>query len=58
MEAAGKPLRFAQNQMARGDHKKSFVTDFYENSGDDISPEDEAALKWVAVSDSLLQAPL
>ncbi|KAI1150679.1 cytochrome P450 monooxygenase [Nemania diffusa] len=50
METAGKPLQFAQNQMARGDHKKSFVSEFYETAGDDLSQEDEKALKWVALS--------
>ncbi|KAJ8112006.1 hypothetical protein ONZ43_g5491 [Nemania bipapillata] len=50
MEAAGKPLKLAQNKIARGDRTKSFVTEFYDNSGDEISAEDEAALKWVSLS--------
>jgi hypothetical protein len=44
------PLRFTRKQMSRGRYEKSYVADFCERAGEDISPEDEYVLKWTAVS--------
>ncbi|KAI1421045.1 cytochrome P450 oxidoreductase OrdA-like protein [Xylaria sp. FL1777] len=44
------PLRFTRKQMSRGKYEKSFVADFCERAGEDLSPEDEYVLKWTALS--------
>ncbi|KAI1121145.1 cytochrome protein [Nemania abortiva] len=49
-ETAERPLLWAKQQMARGDQRKCFVTEFYQEKGDDISSDDDFALKWVAIS--------
>ncbi|KAI1127531.1 cytochrome P450 monooxygenase [Nemania abortiva] len=47
-EAAGKPLKFAQERIAHGNAEKSFVADFHRIRGDNLVPEDYQALKWNA----------
>ncbi|KAJ8126114.1 hypothetical protein O1611_g7525 [Lasiodiplodia mahajangana] len=49
-ETAGKPLLWARQQMARGDHRKSLVAEFYQDKGDDLTPYDNDALKWLTIS--------
>ncbi|KAI0438879.1 cytochrome protein [Xylaria telfairii] len=49
-EVTEKPLLFAQQRIASGHSEKSFVSDFYKNRSDTISPEDYDALKWVAMT--------
>lgn len=44
------PLLFTRKQLSRGKYEKSFVADFLNKAGDNLSPEDEYVVKWTAVS--------
>ncbi|KAI1826284.1 cytochrome protein [Xylaria intraflava] len=50
METAEKPLLFARKRRANGHAEKSYVGKFYDDRGDDLSPDDCDTLKWTALS--------
>ncbi|KAJ8108663.1 hypothetical protein ONZ43_g6355 [Nemania bipapillata] len=47
-EAVEKPLKFAFQRIANGNAIKSFVADFHDEKGGNLTPEDYRALKWTA----------
>lgn len=49
-EAAGRPWKFVEDEMARGKHTPSFVSKLLEEAGGSMSEKDAFLGKWTAVS--------
>lgn len=49
-EAAGKPWKFVESQMAQGRHAPSFVSNLIDQGGEQMSEEDIFTAKWTSLS--------
>ncbi|KAI8628042.1 cytochrome P450 oxidoreductase OrdA-like protein [Xylariaceae sp. FL1651] len=50
IEITETPIRFTEKLMAEGNCRKSYVTDFYKDTGENLSLEQNYILKWTAIS--------